>query len=274
MKTTVTVANAQAAIEVHGGALYLFSTSHRNQIIRTAAMEAGEEWQAKFLPLRFTKYVTRFPFSGARTDLGFVITKVRKSKLPEVVKRWQAMLSFNFMGWDPWTNTNLMKPQLYRKWLHDHPGEYKVRPDNRTVMLKESARAYADLRKWAKKIARQFAILLDQQGFIQPLVDSGALRSGAFGGKIKATSTTFKFTLKVPIPFPGPRNPVVSQILQTVPPWELERVGTSMANTISSLINSSQDTFSRSMGGGVNRGLTLLGAQSRIPESATGRSVE
>lgn len=261
-----------AAITVHGGALMLFSPKDRNDIIRAAAVDAGEMWQAKFLPQRFTKHVARYPFGYGNKGAGFITVKVRKSQNPEIRSRWTAFVRYNFLGWDPW-NASPPPLDLENRWRKENPNEYRTKNQGRDLQLQESARLRSDLRRWAKKLATTFAMMLDSQGLVLPLVDSGKLRAGAGGARPKATSTTFKFTLRVPIPFPGPRNPIVPRILQTVPSWELAAVGAAMADTIASVIRGSSETFSRSNGGGVNRGYRIQGAQSRLPQSATGRSI-
>lgn len=221
------------AIEANGGPLGMLDRATANNVVRGALMTAARAWIGAFLPKRFTDYVDSPPFPYPRHRDGFYINKARRMGLMQGV--FDRFLS----GWDPWS-TDKPPLKLIEGWKKQNPGKYKFSITGGYSGL------FADLRRWGKQLAANMVLqMLDK---LLPLVESGLLRKTAIGGaRASATATSTRQTITIALPMPVyPRqletkkfghNPVVRQVLVTLPTWEVAFISKIVQRSIASTLS-------------------------------------
>jgi len=215
----------RARIVESGGGLSLFRTGERNRIIRDALVSAGNQWLVKFRPTRFTSYVQRAPFGYPKRPTKLAIKKLRTA--PGLSQIWNGIVSSRFSGWDPFDDTaNRIPDALFRKWLAMNPGRYaKGRFGGGNVSMSAAKQAREDIRAWARKIAREHAANLAEDGKILPLVWSGDLRAEKFGkSHARATATQKMARLTITLPRGDRQSATVARIMGTLPIWEFNEI--------------------------------------------------
>ncbi len=213
----------RARINASGAALALFRTGERNALIRDALVFAGNMWLGKFKPLRFTDYVQSKPFSYPKRPVGLATLKLRTAEKPPLSTIWQRIVSRDFFGWDPWGPMRVPR-ELEKKIIDRDPSKYrysigpfKGRTHWRIV--------HADVRKWAKAHAREYAANLADDGVMLPLVLNGNLRDEySAQSKARATATTTKARLTITIPRGDRQNKWAVRILGMLPVWEFNEI--------------------------------------------------
>lgn len=217
-------------LAINGSGLFeaVFKVSERNKIIKTSMTTAGEKLVTNFWAKRFTKYVTRSPFRypkkpmklGARKLRG--VTGNQDLQSGELSRIWSGIRNREFFGWDPWGNMPIPQP-LINKWMKDHNGQYETAKGRTNIRRDERLRAYADLRRWAKKRTYEYVANLIQDEFILPLVDSGVLRKSALQNtSVKSISTQKRTRCTIATPRMGRQNQLAIRILGTLPSWEFD----------------------------------------------------
>lgn len=217
----------RARIEESGSGLSLFRTAERNRIIRDSLISAGTQWLSKFRPLRFTEYVHRAPFNYPRRPVGLASKKLRTavpgSPLGQIYKR---LLISRFYGWDPFIETTAYIPDaLTRKWLAMNQGRYAKGRYFGGLSRSGAKTARKDIRAWARRIVRDYAGNLAEDGVILPLVFTGSLRAEKFGAsQARATATQKWARLTITIPRGDRQAERVVQVLGTLPVWEFNQI--------------------------------------------------
>lgn len=249
----------RSALYAHGGTLALFSLHAQNTMKRAAMNAGGDAWRAAFLPKRFSSYVERRPFPYPRHNIGFYLAKARRMGLLKVI--FQRFLG----GWDPWGNERIPDDR-FMAWLK-HERAAGNFGKSRTGEFKT---ARSEFRQWAKRLVRnQIAEMRDKKVF-EPLIESGGLAiSAIINSRTVATSTAKRTILRIKIPFPGPRNPRVAEVIKTLPRWEVayiaKHAGIAMRHWLNAGTASSVQLNRRGQ-------RTLTGAASRVSFSAPSRT--
>ncbi len=180
----------------------------RNNVMRWSLVEMGYVWASKFLGRRFTNYVRGAPFFY---DMG-VNAGVRKFRRMGLL---QTILAKEMYGWDPWSNAG-PPPQLIADYRRMHPevrGGFS-RTGNYFTLSKT-------IRRNSKRIVRDFVDdLLTTK--IRPLVETGQAEATAIAGhRVEASATATRSRVSITVPFGGPRNVLVGEIVRTMPPSEV-----------------------------------------------------
>lgn len=251
----------RARIVESGAGLSLFHVRERSRIIRDALVSAGSQWLVKFRPTRFTSYVQRAPFGYPKRPTTLAIKKLRTA--PGLVQIWNGIVSSRFYGWDPFDDTtNRIPDVLFRKWMAMNPGRYaKGRFGGGGVSMSGAKQARKDIRAWARKIARDYASNLAEDGKILPLVWSGDLRAEKFGkSHARATATHKRAQLTITLPRGNRQSATVARIMGTLPIWEFNEIvrwfGVALTAGIKTGLTPriSASTGGRSVGAGKSRG--------------------
>ncbi len=200
------------AIEAAGPWLDLLKerqgTKARNSVMRWSLIEMGYAWAGKFLGRRFTGYVQGAPFFY---DMGTnaMVRKFRRMGL------LQPILAKETYGWDPWSHAGPPR-QLIEDYRRRYPqtGGAFSRTGNYFTLSKT-------IRRDTKRIIRDFVDDLTDKK-TRPLVETGAAEQAALAGhRVVATSTQTTARVTITIPFGGPRNALVGNIVRTMPPAEV-----------------------------------------------------
>lgn len=216
-------------IDAKGPALALFSTRHRNAIVRDALVVAGRAWIREFLPKRFTPYVTRRPFTYRKLPVGLAAEKLRSAERGALPAVWRNVVNQQFMGWDPWSSQPPPE-RLQLQWMQRNPNEYSKRKGiiARTLRMigRERKRLRADLRRWAKKRIREEVVPnLIKDEIILPLVREGDLRDRfSKAAQARAISTAKRARLTITIPRGNRQAATVNKNLTRTPYWEFDYV--------------------------------------------------
>lgn len=192
----------------------------RNALLRNSLIDAGTAWANRFLGRRFTNYIKTAPFFY---DMG-VNAAVRKFRRMGFL---QPILAKEFRGWDPWSNASPPKALIedYRRVHPETRGAFS-RSGNYLTITKT-------IRSEAKRIVRDFVGDLMSRK-LRPLVETGAAEKTALAGRrILATVTKARCRLAITIPFGGPRNKVVGQMVRTMPPREVAFMAKTWAAAVS-----------------------------------------
>jgi hypothetical protein len=210
----------RATWQFNKGQLAFMKTRDRNALFRNALVNAMTAWRAAFIPQRFTPYVKRSPFSyslrggevaKAMASLGLKRDGTARPGVGghgPLAVTVRGIMTRETDGWNPWGPT--IPPMSLMQRMADREGR------------KKPASFYAnDARAYGKKRLTEAFRNLYADGVMEPLVLTGDLRAGAMNGKVSATATSNKLVGRVTVPFPGPRNARVSQIIRTVPHWEV-----------------------------------------------------
>ncbi len=263
----------RARIEASGSALALFRAGDRNRLIRSALVESGNMWLAKFYGLRFTNYVQRQPFGYPKRAVGLATQKLRNAKKGPLRDTWQRIKQREFFGWDPFDETTHRMPAaLITWWIQRNPGRYRKRRALGGFGIHTRKEIRHDIRAWARKRTREYAMNLSDDGVILPNVQSGDLRSGTFGApRSSAIATAKRARLTVTMPRGDRQNKWTARSLGTLPHWEFDAIvaafGQSLtaglSGALSSRIAASPD--GRSVGAGAPRSAGV-----RAPRSVRG----
>lgn len=242
---TIVAASQQGPIRAQlvakDGEMILFSRAERNAIVRAALFDGGEAWRAAFLPKRFTKYVEREPFCYGKRTAGFFAKKLREAdgKSGVLSTIFTRICISRFFGWNPWDANQRIPDALIRKWKAENPGMYRNKRGLSVLSKTESKRMYADIRRWAKGVVREYAKNLDADGIILPLVLTGALRKLATGSsRTVPVSTASKQQIKLVIPVADRQADTVNRVLRTLPEWEIAYIAKKVGETLGIILSS------------------------------------
>jgi hypothetical protein len=190
-----------------------------NQVNREALTAALEDFKLKFIPIRFTKYVERAPWSYPKRHVGFNIRKSRRvdesgGKATPSFDRIKLAVCF---GWDPWSNEKPPK-EVVRIVKANNPGKFRFSITGAWSGL------WAECRRWGKDHIKKAVNDFMGKDFYRPFVQSGDLRKSAVLGKARTTVSKIGIHGVLPIPFPGPRSPYIGPVIRTLSDWELEYI--------------------------------------------------
>jgi len=210
----------------------LFSTAVRNRIIRNALVAGGREWISLFLPLRFTKYITRGPFLYPKAPIGLASDKLRTAGKGPLKAAWGRIKDRDFFGWDPF---GLQPPprKLEDWWMARNRSRYGDIRNTRFLIGGTVRKARKDIRRWAKQRIKEYVANMIEDDRIMPLVREGDLRDVfSKAASARATSTTKRARLKIVIPRANRVNARVGRTLSTLPYWEFDVIRRTFKSTL------------------------------------------
>lgn len=195
------------------------SRKEANAVNRDAMIAALDEFKWKFIPLRFTGYIQRAPWSYPKRGVGFNIKKSRRvdesgGKATPSFDRIKLAVCF---GWDPWSNER-PPDEIIRIVKANNPGKFRFSITGAWNGL------WAECRRWGKDQIKKAVNDFMGKDFYRPFVQSGDLRRTVTMNKPYATATATGIRGTLPLPFPGPRNPKIGPSLRTLSDWELEYI--------------------------------------------------
>ncbi len=203
---------------------FLFSTKERNSMVRRALVVAGRGWIAKFLPLRFTGYVTRAPFYYPKSPTGLGSSKLRTAQKGPLAASWARIKESDFFGWDPFGDQAPPR-KLQEWWMARNGSRYGWMRKTRFGLGMVVRKVRKDIRAWAKQRVKEYATNMIADGQILPLVREGDLRDVfSKSARAEATSTTRRSRLSVIIPRKDRVNARVGTTLSKLPYWEFDAI--------------------------------------------------
>lgn len=209
-------------IDYYGPALDYLTDKNRNALLRDAFNAVGKQWISLFLPKRFSDYVDRSPFPYPRHRLGFYFAKAKRMGIVrDIIKRLPTT-----KGWDPWSTEKPPLP-LIIEWKKLNPGKYNLR---NTLF---NSGLIGDMRRNAKRMVFEIIEEMSMDGKFIPLVEKGIARGFAKeGAKARSTVTSGNTVLRISVPFGHPVNPTVSDVVKTVPTWEIKWIAQQFGENI------------------------------------------
>ena len=200
------------------------STKARNAMMRDSMHTAASRWRAEFVPMRFTAYVKRSPFTYKYSRA----IAWHRAKAPLGLFDQVAM---QFDGYNPYSKGAVAvfgaKYEAFLKYWRSQ-GKY------RTSITGDYTTAKQDYRVWVKRNFRNaFTKWYDAtKDTALPLMLSGQLSNAVLTGQVIARSTTKNTKATVTLPRLDRQNPQAVRVLGTVPLWEVKSVARWFRDTL------------------------------------------
>lgn len=208
--------------------LEVFNARTRNQIIRECMRHAGEMWRATYVPMRFTDYAKKAPFSYRLTPSGAWKRMQAKGGLFE-------RMAQQYDGSNPYPG-NGAAPRIvygpaYERWLKEQQrmGRYRF------SLTGNFSGAKADYRVWLGAKFREAAKnwYTDNAKDAAPLMMTGQLSRTVMTGRVVARATANMASVAITLPRGDRQNPWARRVLGTVPVKEAQHVARWMAQRFS-----------------------------------------
>jgi hypothetical protein len=201
-------------IEIGNRLMMLWKPARRNAVFREAMGFAAAKFQSRLLPLRFTSYLRRQPFSYALQRGGAWQRFTGKGGAAEafaqrLVNGWR----FYASGADYYGGLSTRAWKIY---------EADARKAGRRVREKA---LYGEFRAWLKRIFRAEFERFYRAAQDKPLQMTGGMMASVMRGSIVVRSTSTKGpTAKIGLPYGHPIRPENARQMQAVPARELPAI--------------------------------------------------